>query len=221
MDVTFPAELEQFIDLCVAEGFYVDRGEVVRDAVRRLLEEMSSDEYEAPTSHLVASSEGEDDGGFASLSAAVEGLGGDDVVVPETGDELIDLLVSTRERLLALLELVELDILHNTASGSAAGALDVSTGVGSTEAYVTIRLPRSESPGTWRTQALAAPRGPLVLADLGFARSDVLLAIAEVNEAQAQRIEQVLDAQAGTTRLLSDLLRQISDSNAEVARKLR
>ncbi len=221
MDVTFPAELEQFIDLCVAEGFYVDRAEVIRDAVRRLLEEMSSNEYEATTSHLVASFESNDDGGFASLSAALEGLDGEDVAVPETGDELIDLLASTRERLLALLSRVEQDILHNTASGSSAGQLDVSTGVGSAEAYVTLRLPRSESSGVWRAQALAAPRGPLVLGDLEYARGDVLLAIAEVNEAQAQRLQEVLDAQATTTRMLSELLRQVSDSNAEVARKLR
>jgi hypothetical protein len=30
MDVTFPAELQQFVDLCVDEGFYVDSGDSKR-----------------------------------------------------------------------------------------------------------------------------------------------------------------------------------------------
>jgi Arc/MetJ-type ribon-helix-helix transcriptional regulator len=221
MDVTFPAELQQFVDLCVDEGFYVDSGEVVRDAVRRLLEEMSSDEFEATTSHLIASSESEDDGGFASLFAALGGLDGDGAVVEATGDALIDLLHLTRERLLSVLERVERDILQNSGDGTTAERLDISAGIGSLESYVTLRIPRSDEPRVWRSQALAAPRGPLLLDDLSYARGDVLEAIAEVNEAQALRLQQLLEGHGAAMRTLAALMRQVSESNAEIAKKLR
>jgi hypothetical protein len=182
---------------------------------------MSSDEFEATTSHLIASSETEDDGGFASLFAALGGLDGDGAAVDATGDALIDLLNLTRERLLSVLERVERDILQNSADGTTAERLDVSTGMGSLESYVTLRIPRSDELGVWRSQALAVPRGPLLLDDLTYARGDVLEAIAEVNEAQALRLQQLLEGHGAAMKMLGALLRQVSESNAEIAKKLR
>jgi Arc/MetJ-type ribon-helix-helix transcriptional regulator len=222
--LTFPDELQQFIDLCVAEGFYADAEDVVRDAVRHLFAEMNVDEDEDLSGDLpVLSAADEADAALASLNAATVDLGVDSVAVQDAvfGDALLGLLGTTQTRLQSLLEAVERDIAASAASGVDNAPVDVSTGIGSPEGYITTRIPRSDEPGVWRSQALAAPRGPLLLDDIEYARGDLLLALSEVNLAKSRRLQSILSAYGRGVETASNALREASEVSAAIAARLR
>lgn len=225
MNITLTPALRRFVRELVKSGRYLDEGEVVRTALRRM---------EAQVGLAVAQADLPNLGGMGA---------GDSDIMALAFIVMMEAAKSAQEDLKAVMDGVKAinrakaalrEVLAKSNRDAAAnagrcdeGALDFSRGMGTERAYHRVSMPRldPDAPGGVRYERVDLHPGRIVtVADLETAKETVKMkldSLSEMGEMESLRLQMAMDRMSKLMATLANLLKKSSDTASAITQNIK